>query len=719
MPTHNSISTSTNTFAHTGKTILEQILRKEHVLVEKIALQDEEQSVSYGQLSSAVDQRVLQLKPVSVLGLAIDNSVEWLLWDLAAQTAGIVCVPLPSFFTSQQVDHAIQSAGVSHLLTANGLTPTKANPCENLHPQTSKITYTSGTTGTPKGVCLSQAAMTQVVSSILSVLGKGFNGTHLCILPLAVLLENVAGVYTGLLAGCTIQLRRLQNFGEQYSELHHHLKKTCATSIIIVPEILRLLMAQVMQNGILPDLQFIAVGGSKIDSALLAQAQQLGLPVYEGYGLSECASVVSLNTPQQQCEARVIGSVGKLLPHLHAVIKHGEICILQSGFLGYIGETAKNEVATGDLGSINSDGFVFITGRKKNTLINSYGRNISPEWVESVLLLQPSIAQAIVVGDGQPHLSALIVPSPTTQVSPYFSKEKIVAAVTEANQQLPDYARIAPEYIHIVQPFTLENNMLTGTGRPKRNIIIQHYYSLFSVNKQEQAAMNFYDRLTNETQKVRQALYQVPQIRDGILGDISRETYIAYLTEAYHHVSHTVRFLMTMGSHLPTHKDRLQQAIADYIKDEVGHEEWILNDIAAAGGCKDQARQSTPNLATQVLIAYNYDYIQRKNPVGFFGMVFMLESVSVDLASQGADALKDKLGLTDKAFSYLYSHGELDIGHMAFFEKTVNTISDPDDQAAIIEVAQNTFQLFADVLRAIPHDSQTNGVLTKEDHHAA
>lgn len=731
MPTRNTISAFTNTSAHTGKTILEQILRTENFLAEKVALQDEEQSVSYGQLSAAVDQRVLQLKTVSVLGLAIDNSVEWVLWDLAAQTAGIVCVPLPPFFTSQQVDHAIQSAGISHLLTANGLTPTKANPCENLHPQTSKITYTSGTTGTPKGVCLSQAAMTQVASSILSVLGKGFDGTHLCILPLAVLLENVAGVYTGLLAGCTIQLRRLQDFGEQYSELYQHLKKTRATSIIIVPEILRLLMTQVMKNGMLPDLQFIAVGGSKIDSALLTQAQQLGLPVYEGYGLSECASVVSLNTPQQQCAdnvedsvedsvvGNVVGSVGKLLPHVNGVVKDGEIFILQSGFLGYVGETAKDEVATGDLGSINSDGFVFITGRKKNILINSYGRNISPEWVESVLLLQPSIAQVIVVGDSQPHLSALIVPSLTTQASPYFSQEKIVAAVTEANQQLPDYARIAPEYIHIVQPFTLANNMLTGTGRPKRNIIIQHYYSLFSVNKQEQAAMNFYDRLTNETQKVRQVLYQVPQIRDGILGDISRETYIAYLTEAYHHVSHTVRFLMTMGSHLPTHKDCLQQAIADYIKDEVGHEEWILNDIAAAGGCKDQARQSTPNLATQVLIAYNYDYIQRKNPVGFFGMVFMLESVSVDLASQGADALKDKLGLTDKAFSYLYSHGELDIGHMAFFEKTVNTISDSDDQAAIIEVAQNTFQLFADVLRAIPHDSQTNGVLAKEDDHAA
>ncbi len=218
--------------------------------------------------------------------------------------------------------------------------------------------------------------------------------------------------------------------------------------------------------------------------------------------------------------------------------------------------------------------------------------------------------------------------------------------------------------------------------------------------------MTFYDTLVKETQAARQELYNVPQLHDGISGNISRETYIAYLTEAYHHVSHTVRFLMSMGARLPEDKKFLHHAVAEYVEEEVGHEEWILNDIESAGGNKDAARKSTPNLETQVLVAYNYDYIARKNPVGFMGMVYMLESTSTQIANRGADAVKEKLGLPKKAFSYLYSHGELDISHMKFFEETVNKITDPADQAAIIEVANNTFRLFANVLRAIPHDVQ-------------
>lgn len=218
--------------------------------------------------------------------------------------------------------------------------------------------------------------------------------------------------------------------------------------------------------------------------------------------------------------------------------------------------------------------------------------------------------------------------------------------------------------------------------------------------------MSFYNQLVKETENVRQALYSVPQLRDGLGGNISRDTYIAYLTEAYHHVSHTVPFLMTMGSKLPQSKKWLHKAIIEYQEEEVVHEEWILNDIEAAGGNKDVARNATPNLETQILIAYNYDYINRKNPVGFLGMVFMLESTSTQIANKGADAVKDKLKLPKKAFSYLYSHGELDISHMKFFEETVNKITDPEDQKAIIEVAQSTFRLFANLLRAIPHEGQ-------------
>lgn len=214
--------------------------------------------------------------------------------------------------------------------------------------------------------------------------------------------------------------------------------------------------------------------------------------------------------------------------------------------------------------------------------------------------------------------------------------------------------------------------------------------------------MNFYDTLVQATEAERQSLYAVPQLVSALHGEISVATYREYLTQAYHHVKHTVRFLMSMGARLPEEKQWLHHALAEYIEEEVGHEEWILNDIVAAGGNKETARRSVPHLETEVLVAYNYDYINRRNPVGFLGMVFMLESTSIQLATQGAQTLQRSLGLPPTAFTYLQSHGSLDISHMAFFKQLVNQITDPADQQAIIEVARSTFRLFAGVLGSIP-----------------
>ena len=210
--------------------------------------------------------------------------------------------------------------------------------------------------------------------------------------------------------------------------------------------------------------------------------------------------------------------------------------------------------------------------------------------------------------------------------------------------------------------------------------------------------MTFYETLAEATQEQRTALYSAPQLAAALKGEISRDTYIAYLTQAYQHVKHTVPFLMSMGGRLPEKNAWLRPVLADYISEELGHEEWILNDIEAAGGNRDAAQHAQPYLATELLVAYNYDYIARKNPVGFLGMVFMLESTSVGIATAGADSVKAALNLPKGAFSYLYSHGTLDASHLDFFKTNVNRITDTVDQASIIEVAQKTFQLFAQVI---------------------
>lgn len=431
---------------------------------DNFALISDNQSLTYHELHCEIKCRQAQLSVTTVLGLALDNGCDWILWDLAAVQAGIPCVPIPPFFTPAQVQHVIQSAGISHIVSAEGITETGAEPSSGIHSNTAKVTFTSGTTGDPKGVCLSQAGMEQVAQSLVSVLGSELAERHLSILPLAVLLENVAGVYATLIAGGTVYLPSLQTIGFEkpfqpvFSQLATYLKEQRITTAIVVPELLRGLLSV---NPTLPDLKFIAVGGSKTSPALISAARKQGLPVYEGYGLSESASVVSLNTPTSD----QLGSVGKILPHIKLKNQDGEIVIESNAFLGYLGEPHNGEFFTGDLGTLDREGFLHIIGRKKNTLITSFGRNISPEWVESILLAQPEILQAIVYGDGQTFLSALIVPF-STQVN-------IEAALQRTHQILPDYAHL--KTIKLIPPFTVAGGTLTGTGRPRREQILQTF----------------------------------------------------------------------------------------------------------------------------------------------------------------------------------------------------------------------------------------------------
>lgn len=214
----------------------------------------------------------------------------------------------------------------------------------------------------------------------------------------------------------------------------------------------------------------------------------------------------------------------------------------------------------------------------------------------------------------------------------------------------------------------------------------------------------FFQRLVAETAEGQQTLANVPQIQDGLTGRISRDTYIAYLTEAYHHVKHTVPLMQAARARLDDSHDRFRHALDEYIAEETGHEHWILGDIKNCGGDAEAVRLGEPREATQRMVAFAYDYIAKVNPMGFFGMVFVLEGTSVRLATQGAEAVAKNLGLGPECFSYLTSHGSLDMEHLVFFQKLMDEVTDPDDQAAIIEVAKAIFERFADVFRAIPHD---------------
>lgn len=213
--------------------------------------------------------------------------------------------------------------------------------------------------------------------------------------------------------------------------------------------------------------------------------------------------------------------------------------------------------------------------------------------------------------------------------------------------------------------------------------------------------MDFFDHLQHQTSAEREYLLGAPIIHAALASTATREQYIAFLTQAYHHVKHTVPLLMACGARLPERLEWLREAIAEYIEEEIGHQEWILNDIRACGGDAEAVRHGQPALPTELMVAYVYDRIARHNPASFFGMVNVLEGTSIALATQAAGVLQAKLQLPAKAFSYLTSHGSLDLEHIEFFKRLMNRLDDEDDKAAVVHTARVVYRLYGDIFRSL------------------
>lgn len=214
--------------------------------------------------------------------------------------------------------------------------------------------------------------------------------------------------------------------------------------------------------------------------------------------------------------------------------------------------------------------------------------------------------------------------------------------------------------------------------------------------------MSFFAHLLDQTADARAGLLATPIIQGTLRGEVSLPSYLAFLREAYHHVSHTVPLLQACKAALPERHAWLAPALDEYVEEEKGHDEWILDDIRACGVDAEAVRHGTPALATEVMVAYAYDTIARRNPLGFFGMVHVLEGTSVALALMAADRIQQPLALPDAAFSYLRSHGTLDQQHTATFATLMDHIDDAQDQAAIVHAARAFFRLYGDVFRSLP-----------------
>jgi long-subunit acyl-CoA synthetase (AMP-forming) len=402
-------------------------------------------------------------------------------------------IPMPSFFSDAQPRHLVADAGLEVIITdqperalyLSGGSPagdigvagtrlacivTAATQRRAVPSGVTRITYTSGTTGRPKGVCLTSAAMQRVTVSLAVATGATGKDRSLALLPFSTLLANIAGIYAPLYCGGTACVPNLFSAGIKgstgvdtaalFAALHHY----APTVTVLVPQLLKVLV-EAAEAGAPPppSLRYLAVGGAPVSPLLLRRARTLGFPVYQGYGLSEAASVVSMNAPGKDR----IDSVGRPLPHARVrVAADGEIMVGGSMFAAYLGQPLCNtrEWASGDIGFLDSDGYLYITGRKKTAYATAYGRKLAPEWIESELTATPVIAQAAVFGEARSFNVAVIVPRDAAAVP------RVGAAIESVNQTLPDYARIQ-HWCVTDEPFSTDNGLASATGGPDRQAV--------------------------------------------------------------------------------------------------------------------------------------------------------------------------------------------------------------------------------------------------------
>jgi thiaminase len=213
---------------------------------------------------------------------------------------------------------------------------------------------------------------------------------------------------------------------------------------------------------------------------------------------------------------------------------------------------------------------------------------------------------------------------------------------------------------------------------------------------------DFFNQLLAQTEAERASLFEIPFVQHGARGELSLQSYIAFLAQAYHHVKHTTPLLMACGARVPHKMEWLRDAMAHYIEEELGHQEWILNDIEVCGGDPQAVRHGSPDMPAELMCAYAYDIVQRRNPVGFLGMVLVLEGTSIELATKAAMATQVNLNLPDSAFTYLTSHGSLDVSHMQFYQGLVNRLGDEEDRRFVIHAAKRFYKLYGDIFRNLP-----------------
>ncbi len=426
------------------------------------------------------------------VGVLFKKGPDHVVCDLALSFAGKELIPLPEFFSDAQLFHIILTTQLRDVVADPhsfergkrlGLTVHKlaAEATPDITPalDAGRIIFTSGTTGKPKGVCLSARQLLVSVAALAEASHASASDRYLSVLPNSLLLEQIAGTYLPLSVGAAIYIPSSNSSASTSTgrPLAFAAEQTQATATVLVPELLVAWLEELRTTGRCApqSLRFIAIGGAPISRSLAAAAWEYGLPVYEGYGLSECSSVVSVN----RTEDRRPGTVGRPLANVEVKIDSGEIVVAGPTVMnGYIGEPQlSGPWRTGDLGYVDPDGYLIVTGRKDSVIVTPAGRNVNPEWVEEVIAGDDRVRRCVVV-EYEKQLVALIIPHDSSLCGDFPAMHDLIAV---AARELPDYAK-PRRYLAMSDQEFRRLDLLTANFRPRRpeikNVVFKRSHAL-------------------------------------------------------------------------------------------------------------------------------------------------------------------------------------------------------------------------------------------------
>jgi long-chain acyl-CoA synthetase len=466
-----------------------------------------------------------------------ENSYAWMVTDLAIQICGGVHVPLHPQLTAEQLRELIDHCGAAAVVVSNATqwekiksrqTQTQCfsfsrelEECEHLivadqhHDATDSlqldlgrcraeslvsILYTSGTTGQPKGVMLTQANVVANAYSKVATLPLAAADVRVCWLPMTHIFARVCDLFTAYLTGCHTIVSRgrdflfeeLREFQPTYLNAVPFFYERCYRKLIQTQQV----SAKDLQTLLGGRMKLCNCGGAPLADEIFDFFRERQIELVTGYGLTESSPVLTSNRPGA-CKG---GSVGQAIPDVEIrIASDGEVLAHGPNVMeGYYRESAASQMTlrdgwlhTGDLGHIDAEGYLFLTGRKKDLIVTSGGKKIAPTNLENLLLAEPLFEQAIVVGDRRDFLVALLVINQVEMARQGLTTgtDRSLSANVLNDERLRNHVRIQVDrllsglskyeqivdFVLLSKPFSTEDGSATAKGSLRRHVITEKF----------------------------------------------------------------------------------------------------------------------------------------------------------------------------------------------------------------------------------------------------